>query len=174
MGTGERKAGWDGPQNTELITMAKKVKTKPLSRKERKEQANKANSELARKRQLITEHQERLKTRADELLDELRPLKIRHLETPSVADNPIDEDEELNAESEDTSQTVPDDLSEHDPLWVLEPEDLNELSLSEVSYIWDNRAILCGSIEVAAEALAILRVDRGEDPAFRGWQSVIN
>lgn len=154
--------------------MTKKNKTKPLNRKEKKEQARVANIEAIRKRRLIAEHQERLKTRTDELQDELRPLKIRYLETPAVDENPIDEDEELNVESKDSSQTVSDDLSEHNPLWVLEPEDLNELSLSEVRCIWDNRTILCGSIEVAAEALAILRVDRGEDPAFRGWQSVIN
>lgn len=68
---------------------------------------------------------------------------------------------------------APTEICDHDPFWVLEPEDLNDLSLDEVRHIWQNKKRLCGSIEAAAEALALLRVENGKDTFYRGWQSVI-
>lgn len=66
------------------------------------------------------------------------------------------------------------DHSEHDYLWVLEPSDLDELSIEEVKLIWSRRNELCGSIEVAAEALAIIEVYSGITSRYAGWQKYVN
>lgn len=59
-------------------------------------------------------------------------------------------------------------------LYVLEPIDLEELSLKEIKLVWENRYELCGSDRVAAEALAICEVDTGITDYYRGWQFYIN
>ena len=59
-------------------------------------------------------------------------------------------------------------------LSVLEPSDLDPLSLSDVKIIWRERLELCGSLEVAAEALAILEVSSGLVDSYLGWQHYVN
>lgn len=59
-------------------------------------------------------------------------------------------------------------------LWVFEPDDLNDLSVSDVRYIWKYKEKQCGSLEAAAEALAILRVADGVDSSYQGWQALIS
>lgn len=59
-------------------------------------------------------------------------------------------------------------------LYVLEPADLEELTLTEVKSVWEKRYDLCGSDRVAAEALAIFEVDTGITDYYRGWQFYIN
>ncbi|MCW0202260.1 MAG: HNH endonuclease [Rhodanobacter thiooxydans] len=60
-----------------------------------------------------------------------------------------------------------------DALFVLDPDDLVDLSVEEVAHVWERRATLCGSAEAAAEALAILRVADGEDDQYLGWRAYI-
>jgi hypothetical protein len=55
-------------------------------------------------------------------------------------------------------------------LFVYEPADLNDFSLEEVQAVWNQRKVLCGTIEAAAEVLAVLRVGSGADPSYRGWR----
>lgn len=51
-----------------------------------------------------------------------------------------------------------------DYLYVYDIDDVNELTIEEVRIVWENRCSLCGSIEVAAEILSILRyLDNDED-----------
>jgi hypothetical protein len=59
-------------------------------------------------------------------------------------------------------------------LFILDPEDLVDLSLAEVAQIWERRATLCGSAEAAAEALAILRVADEDDAQYLGWRAYID
>lgn len=61
-----------------------------------------------------------------------------------------------------------------DALFVLDPEDLVDLSLEEVAIVWERRSVLCGSPEAAAEALAILRVADGSDEQYLGWRAYID
>lgn len=61
-----------------------------------------------------------------------------------------------------------------DALFVLDPDDLVDLSVEEVAHVWERRATLCGSAEAAAEALAILRVADGEDDQYLGWRAYID
>ena len=60
------------------------------------------------------------------------------------------------------------------PLWVYEPEDLQTLAIKEVQTIWTNKENLCGSKEVAAEAIAILELDNGVVEEYLGWQYYLN
>lgn len=59
-------------------------------------------------------------------------------------------------------------------LWVLEPEDLDDFSTEQVEKIWAEREVLCGSKEVAAEVLALVKIIRGEVLTYQGWQAYIN
>lgn len=54
-------------------------------------------------------------------------------------------------------------------LWVYEPQDLKELTLDEVHLVWEHREELCGSREVAAEALALVEVMMGQVDTYQGW-----
>ncbi|WP_346797982.1 hypothetical protein R5M92_03805 [Halomonas sp. Bachu 37] len=54
-------------------------------------------------------------------------------------------------------------------LWVYEPDDLAEMTLDEVHVIWEHRNRLCGSREVAAEALALVESDTGAVDTYQGW-----
>lgn len=54
-------------------------------------------------------------------------------------------------------------------LWVYEPLDLEELTLDEVLLVWERRDALCGSREVAAEALALVEVITGQVDVYQGW-----
>lgn len=73
-----------------------------------------------------------------------------------------------------TEEFHEEDDYEHSPLFVLEPSDLDELSLEEVKFVWENRLKLCGSDRAAAEALAIFEIDAGITDAYKGWQSYLN
>lgn len=66
------------------------------------------------------------------------------------------------------------DVEDPHHLYVYEPSDLNELTLAEVQEVWDCRFDLCGSIEAAAEAFAILRVATGLDEHYQGWRAFLN
>ena len=114
-----------------------------------------------------------IRKKIDDLLTE-KQYRMRELaldeSTPSVS-KPV---EIKTFNSADEKLLVADtEIADHDPFWVLEPEDLNDLSLDEVRHIWQNKERLCGSIEAAAEALALLRVENGKDTFYRGWQTVI-
>lgn len=69
---------------------------------------------------------------------------------------------------------VENNIDDHDPLWVLEPSDLDELSLSDINTIWLSCEKLCGTFEVAAEVYALLNVANGIDASYRGWQFYID
>lgn len=71
-----------------------------------------------------------------------------------------------------TEESVDDDSV--NPLWVYEPDDFADLSIDEVRTIWANRQTLCGSIEAAAEAQALLYVADGVDEYYQGWQSYVH
>lgn len=53
-------------------------------------------------------------------------------------------------------------------LYVLEPKDLCEFTLAEVVQAWQHRHVTCGSIEGAAELLALYRLATGEDESYTG------
>lgn len=86
--------------------------------------------------------------------------------------NNVEADEHDIIDTEDS--TFPSLLDEHNYLWVYEPSDLDELSIEEIKLVWESRLELCGSIEVAAEALAILEVDSGITESYQGWQKYID
>jgi hypothetical protein len=65
-------------------------------------------------------------------------------------------------------------VDEPNPLYVYEPSDLNELTVVEVREVWERRLELCGSVEAAAEAFALMRVGEGMDDAYRGWRAYLN
>ena len=77
----------------------------------------------------------------------------------------------VNQLSEDRQE---EDDYEHSYLFVLEPSDLDELSLDEVKIVWENREKLCGSDRAAAEALALVEVDAEITDTYKGWQSYLN
>lgn len=90
--------------------------------------------------------------------------------------NTKDSDEKVDSnqpENQNNSDNV-DLLTEHSPLFVLEAEDFNDLTISEVAYIWENRLLLCGSVEAGAEALALLELDREVVTSYLGWQHYVN
>jgi hypothetical protein len=60
------------------------------------------------------------------------------------------------------------------PLYVHEPSDLNDFNLDEVQTVWDRRTELCGTIEAAAEVLAILRAASGADASYAGWRKYLS
>lgn len=110
--------------------------------------------------------QKRVETQGDkDWDDDLAPSATESLEDPLKK-------EDLSASKDIPQQDDPEDITHY--LWVLEPEDLEELSLAEVSEIWKNRSELCGSREVAAEALAILEVYWGIVDSYQGWQHYAN
>lgn len=59
-------------------------------------------------------------------------------------------------------------------LWVYEPDDIKSLSIEEIEVVWMHRKELCGSLESAAEALAILNKYNGKDKEYRGWKYYLN
>jgi hypothetical protein len=67
----------------------------------------------------------------------------------------------------------PEEMEAPDPLYVYEPSDLNEFSIDDVSKIWEGRRHLCGSLEAAAEVLALLRAASGADQHYRGWRTYL-
>jgi hypothetical protein len=69
-----------------------------------------------------------------------------------------------------TSQS--DELPLH--LYVYDPEDVNELSLDEISEVWLHRYELCGTKEAAAEVLALKDVNDGNVDSYQGWESYLN
>jgi hypothetical protein len=59
-------------------------------------------------------------------------------------------------------------------LYVYDPEDVNELSLDEISEVWLHRYELCGTKEAAAEVLALKDVNDGNVDSYQGWESYLN
>lgn len=72
-----------------------------------------------------------------------------------------------DAESELVTEPNPDDSTHC--LWVFEPLDLDEMSIGQVLEVWKYREYLCGSKEVAAEALAIIEVENEVVDSYEGW-----
>ncbi|KPZ59271.1 hypothetical protein AN391_01302 [Pseudoalteromonas sp. P1-13-1a] len=79
--------------------------------------------------------------------------------------------DELQQE-EPTLTSQSDELPLH--LYVYDPEDVNELSLDEISEVWLHRYELCGTKEAAAEVLALKDVNDGNVDSYRGWESYLN
>ncbi|MBT2153404.1 HNH endonuclease [Pseudoalteromonas tetraodonis] len=88
-----------------------------------------------------------------------------------------------------TSQTYPyevDEFQQKEPdlnrqsdelplhLYVYDPEDVNELSLDEISEVWLHRYELCGTKEAAAEVLALKDINDGNVDSYQGWESYLN
>lgn len=67
----------------------------------------------------------------------------------------------------------PEDFDPDAALWVYEASDFDDLSINDVRQIWERRDALCGSVEAAAEALALLEVDAGVVSSYQGWQRYI-
>ncbi|MDP5031895.1 HNH endonuclease [Paraglaciecola sp.] len=59
-------------------------------------------------------------------------------------------------------------------LFVLDPEDVNELSFDEIDIVWEKRHDLCGSDRALAEIIAIKEILSGIVETYQGWQSYIN
>ncbi|MDP5459602.1 HNH endonuclease [Alishewanella sp. SMS8] len=69
-----------------------------------------------------------------------------------------------------------DELDEFDTayLFVLDPEDISELSFDEIDLVWEKRHDLCGSDRALAEIIAIKEILSGIVDSYQGWQSYIN
>ena len=79
-------------------------------------------------------------------------------------------------EMSDTERQAVDRIDDDrpEPLWVFEANDFDDLDIDQVRTIWSRRLDLCGSVEAAAEALALSRVFDGVDESYRGWQSYLD
>ena len=81
-------------------------------------------------------------------------------------------------EVDELQQKEPDLNSQSDELplhlYVYDPEDVNELSLDEISEVWLHRYELCGTKEAAAEVLALKDVNDGNVDSYQGWESYLN
>lgn len=79
---------------------------------------------------------------------------------------------------DELQQKEPDLNSQSDELplhlYVYDPEDVNELSLDEISEVWLHRFELCGTKEAAAEVLALKDVNDGNVDSYQGWESYLN
>ncbi|MFS8170998.1 HNH endonuclease [Vreelandella titanicae] len=78
----------------------------------------------------------------------------------------------VDADTKDCSEPSMHDEAHY--LWVFEPADLDDMSVEQVFEVWKHREQLCGSKEVAAEALAIIEVADGVVESYQGWQGYIN
>jgi len=87
-------------------------------------------------------------------------------QNPDMAD--LDTPELSISEETDSS------ANELSALWVYEPSDIEELAISEIRTVWARRKELCGSVEAAAEVLAVLEVDMGLVDAYQGWQQYMH
>lgn len=76
-----------------------------------------------------------------------------------------------DVESELVAESNPDDRTHR--LWVFEPLDLGDMSIEQVVEVWSHREYLCGSKEVAAEALAIIEVESEIVDSYKGWKKYI-
>lgn len=103
-------------------------------------------------------------------------LEVQTLELEPVDDGSPESSEES---SEDHHSILNDSISasgvpvELESLYVLTPEDTDELSLEELESVWSHREELCGSVEVAAEVLSLLEKAKSNDECFKGWKSYI-
>jgi hypothetical protein len=104
-------------------------------------------------------------------------------EVQTVGLEPVDDGdpesgEEEQLEEHNSIQNNPISASgvsvELESLYVLTPEDTDELSLEELETVWSHREELCGSVEVAAEVLSLLEKSKSNDESFKGWKSYIN
>jgi predicted restriction endonuclease len=59
-------------------------------------------------------------------------------------------------------------------LYVYEVDDVVELTIDELSKVWGNRLTLCGSVEAAAEVIALIEVNENIVDSYKGWQKYIN
>ena len=141
-----------------------------------------SRSELILKRSKQQKLKDKSKVAARRKLEELH--EIRSLESEFES---LNFDEDLNEkvvrvevplsneeEDEPTRGSTTDSSTEYSPLFVLEADDFDDLSLTEVEYIWENRLELCGSIEAGAEALALLEVHKELVANYLGWQHYVN
>lgn len=122
----------------------------------------------------IESHQERILRWNDELPNDWSQIYSElHLETIGSNTEITDHDEGI-IETNNIHEEFKESSDDTHYLWVLEPEDLEELTVKEVQIVWDERESLCGSKEAAAEALAILEVAMGITPVYQGWQKYID
>src|SRR5690554_343152 len=107
---------------------------------------------------------------------------IQAPDIPMVDLTPLEEKDlpadggELNDDSK--LKNSPSAISELDleleALYVLAPEDTDDLSLEDLETIWKHRDKLCGSVEVAAEILALLEKAKTNHESYKGWKNYIN
>ena len=63
---------------------------------------------------------------------------------------------------------------EFESLYVLAPEDTNDLTIADLETVWKYREDLCGSLEVAAEVLALLDKARSPEQEYYGWKHYVD
>jgi hypothetical protein len=121
------------------------------------------------RRQAWKAHKARLKARLDADLERHRsPPFVFTRDRIAVADPARSKHAKVPSSSTDMA---PDIEPPPHPLFVYEPGDLNDFSVEDVHQVWEHRRDLCGTVEAAAEAFAILRVATGADENYRGWQA---
>ena len=127
---------------------------------------NKKNSDISKRRK-IEEHQE---IQGGRVVGNLGPIFYSDPEDlKSEGENQEEHEEEGIAKGE----TVHSNNDGFLPLYVLDPQDVDDLSVADLVEIWADKKQYCGSREVAAEVLAVLEVVWGYSSYYQGWQTYI-
>ena len=108
---------------------------------------------------------------------DIQALDIPMVDIEALAEKGLDaSDNQLNEDTnlEDEPSSISELALELESLYVLAPEDTDDLSLEDLETIWEHREELCGSIEVAAEVLALLEKAKSNLESFKGWKGYIN
>lgn len=138
-----------------------------MTKKNKKQKRKEESGRLGAIRRRIEGHQNKIGARA-------RDKKVARQLAETVRDDVWDAyDSAVKAEGDFNLKPPETDVPEN-YLWVFEPADLDDMSVKQVFEVWINREQLCGSKEVAAEALAIIEVADGVVERYQGWQGYIN
>lgn len=143
-----------------LLSLRERNKIYKLTKKQRKRK-----SSVRRKIEQL-ERRYKLK-RNEDLEDNKEKINVMSFRPEGESNSKAEGDNISN------SQNRRESVEEVSALFVHEPDDLLDVDLQELKQIWNNRLELCGSIEVAAEVLALLEVDGGIVEHYRGWQHYV-
>ncbi|MGO3669385.1 MAG: HNH endonuclease [Vreelandella alkaliphila] len=138
-----------------------------MSKKNKKQKRKEESGRLGAIRRRIEGHQNKIGAKAQ---DERLARQIAGNLYSALNDN--GDSATVDAGTKDCSE--PSMYDETHYLWVFEPADLDDMSVEQVFEVWKHREQLCGSKEVAAEALAIIEVADEVVESYQGWQGYIN
>lgn len=151
-----------------LLSLGERNKIYKLTKKQRKRKSSQNAQSKSSVRRKIEQFEGRYKLKRNKGLEDNKEKVDVMSFRPEGASSSKAEGDNIS-DSQNRSESV----EEVSALFVYEPDDLLDVDLQELKQIWNNRLELCGSIEVAAEVLALLEVDGGIVEHYRGWQHYI-